>query len=476
MSFLVYDLTFLGAFLIFLGIFLYSKRKNLKREGILLLYKTSWGIKLIHKVGENHRNFLKWLGYVSIAIGYLLMAGVIYLVGKIVWIYVFNSEFVRTVKIPPIMPLVPYINKIVPTLGLPPFYFTYWIIIIAVIAVFHEFAHGIFAARSKVKIKSTGFGFFPFFLPIFLAAFVEPDEKQMQKKKISEQLAVLSAGTFVNLITAIISFGLLVGFFVLVFVPSGVSFSSYAIANVNTSSVISVGNHAVSNPSYQQVLDLMNNTGMSEVRTFSGDYFSTKQSLESQSGSPSQLLMYIDAPAINAKLNGIIMGIDGQKATSVTQLGNEIHEYSPGDSVVITLMGNNSEVYNKTLTLGQNPDNKSEAFLGVAFSSPGSNGIIGNFYNMISSFKESNVYYVSRIGDLGVFIYNLLWWLAIIALSVALINMLPMGIFDGGRFFYLTILGVTKKEKIAKIAYMFMTYLFLAALFVMMYFWLIRII
>ena len=38
----------------------------------------------------------------------------------------------------------------------------------------------------------------------------------------------------------------------------------------------------------------------------------------------------------------------------------------------------------------------------------------------------------------------------IINLLVALFNMLPLGFLDGGRFFYLTFLGLTGSEKVAK--------------------------
>ena len=34
-----------------------------------------------------------------------------------------------------------------------------------------------------------------------------------------------------------------------------------------------------------------------------------------------------------------------------------------------------------------------------------------------------------------------------ICFSVALINMLPIGIFDGGKFFFLTVAAITKNEK-----------------------------
>ena len=49
--------------------------------------------------------------------------------------------------------------------------------------------------------------------------------------------------------------------------------------------------------------------------------------------------------------------------------------------------------------------------------------------------------------------------------------MLPVGIFDGGRFFYITVLAITKKEEVAKKAFKFMTYFFLFLLVVVMLFW-----
>ena len=71
----------------------------------------------------------------------------------------------------------------------------------------------------------------------------------------------------------------------------------------------------------------------------------------------------------------------------------------------------------------------------------------------------------------GEFIYDFLWWLVLISLSVALVNMLPMGIFDGGRFFYLTMWQITGSEKKAKKWFSYMTYFLLGLLFVMMFFW-----
>src|SRR3989338_3370676 len=232
MSFIIYDIALLILFAIFVSVFLYIKRRNLKREGLLFLYKTNLGIKIINFVGKKYKRTLKILSYISVSLGYVLMIGAIYMLGKIVWIYIAYPAMVKQIKIPPIMPLIPYIPQIFKLNFLPPFYFIYWIIIIAIVAVSHEFAHGIFAAYNKIKIKKTGFGFFPFFLPIFLAAFVELDEKNMAKKKIKSQLAILSAGTFANVLTAVLFFGVLWIFFTSAFAPSGVIFDTYPYSTV----------------------------------------------------------------------------------------------------------------------------------------------------------------------------------------------------------------------------------------------------
>src|SRR3989344_4880073 len=99
MSFIIYDLILLGIFLIFIGIFLYRNKHNLKREGLLYLYKAEWGIKLINRIGNKYQKTLKYLSYVSITMGYLLMAGMLYLFGRIIWIYIFHLQIAGLVKV-----------------------------------------------------------------------------------------------------------------------------------------------------------------------------------------------------------------------------------------------------------------------------------------------------------------------------------------------------------------------------------------
>ena len=83
-NFVFYDISFLIIFAIFLIIFFYKNKKNIKIEGIIILYRTSLGMKLMDKVGKKHKKLLNFLGYVCISLGYILMATILTLVGIIV--------------------------------------------------------------------------------------------------------------------------------------------------------------------------------------------------------------------------------------------------------------------------------------------------------------------------------------------------------------------------------------------------------
>ncbi len=469
MNLAIYDLILLGIFLIFLAVFLYKKRTQIKKEGFLLLYRTNWGIKLINKFGKKYRKTLKILSYVSIATGYLLMTGMIYLVGKIIYLYVSYPHIVRAIKVPPIMPLIPYLPQVFSLDFLPAFYFTYWIIIIAIIAIPHEFAHGIFAALNKVKIKKTGFGFFPFFLPVFLAAFVELDEKNMQKKSIFSQMSVLSAGTFANIITALLFFIILFLFFSLSFAPAGVIFDDYAYDLLEISTISSVNGISIANATYSKVSELINEEGLNKIEANGRNYVSTKEFLNQQEEIYNYTFLYYDSPAINAGLKGAITEINGIKITSLEGFQTELSKYSPGQKINITTVFE-EENQKYIIELDENPNQKESPYLGVGFLNAEKSGLIGKIKDMISSFKSSNTYYESKF-NAALFIYNLLWWLVLISFSVALINMLPVGIFDGGRFFYLTILAITKSKSKAEKSFKFLTRFFLFLLVLLMLLW-----
>jgi hypothetical protein len=471
MNFIIYDIGLLIAFAIFVSIFLYTRKKNLKKEGLLLLYKATWGIKFIERISKKYKRLWNILGYVAIIVGYFLMATMIYFFIKIIWVYLFNPEIVRAIKIPPLMPLIPYLPSMFKLDFLPPFYFIYWIVIIAIIAIPHELAHGIYSAYNKIKIKNTGFGFFPFFLPIFLAAFVEPDEDAMKKKSKFAQMSILASGTFANVLTAIFFFAVLWLFFSLAFSPSGVVFDTYSYSLIGTSAITMINNIPYNNATYNETLNLLDD-GLNEVSAGEKQYFISKTIFE-DSGSvrafeEGKVVAYNDAPAIKNQMVGAITKIDGVDIISKDVLLEELNKKEPGQSVSVqTFTGEEYKEYE--LVLGEDNNNPERAILGIGFIDKKTTSIMGRMVNTLTMFKEPNIYYSSS--EFGEFIYNLLWWIVLISISVALINMLPIGIFDGGRFFFLTIAAITGSEKIAKKAFIGLTFLFLILLALIMFFW-----
>jgi membrane-associated protease RseP (regulator of RpoE activity) len=470
MNFIAVDLTLLGLFVIFIAIFLYRKRKNLKKEGLLFLYKTTWGMKLIDRIGKKYKKTLGFLSYVTIVVGYILMASMLYLFGKIVYIYIAYPSIVRAIKIPPITPLVPYLPQAFKLDFLPPFYFTYWIIILAVIAITHEFMHGIFMRRHGIKITSTGFGFFPFFFPIFLAAFVEQDEKSMEKASPFKQMAVLAAGTFANVITAIIFFGIMVLLFATAFVPSGVAYNTYSYSAVSFAGITSMNNITLHNATYSTLLNLSKETGLNTITYKNNIYLTNKAGLLEQENATNYLFLYDDSPAIRAGIDGPIVKFNGKQLTDWASLGTEIAKYSPGDNVTITTKINSTIITNYNITLGKDPTNSTKAWIGVGYAEVKSSGVFRQIIDGLSSFKKKYIYYQPR-SETWLFVYNLIWWLVLISISVALMNMLPMGIFDGGRFFYLTIFSLTKSKKKAELWFKISTNFLLFLFLLLMVFW-----
>jgi len=464
MSFLIYDIILLIIFAIFISASLYRRRENIKKEGFLLLYKTNWGVRLIERIGKKYEKLLNFLSYVSVTMGFILMGAMVYLFGKVVWIYIFKTQTVGNV--PPIMPLLPYTPQLL-GLDLPAFYFIYWIIIIAIVAISHEVAHGIFAANKNVKIKTTGFGFFPYFLPVFLAAFVELDEKKMEKKKIFPQMAILSAGTFANVIVGILFLIILILFFSLAFSPSGVVYDTYMYSAVGLAGISSVNNFSIQNASYGTILNSVSEEGINEIIVNGEKYFATKSFIEKQTESSEYIFLYDDAPAVRAGLGNTILKINGVTIDSRKKLAEEMLKYSPEEKVIITTLENDSL---KDYEIIFDESAEGDAYLGIGFIVSESSGVLSSAMEIISSFKDSNLYYEQNF-DGAEIIYNLLWWLVLISFSVALMNMLPVGIFDGGRFFYLAILAITKSKVKAKKLFSFMTYLFLFLLLVIMIFW-----
>lgn len=171
--------------------FLRTREKWEVHGNIIGLYRTKLGLKLMDKIAKTFPGLLRLLSGLSVGIGFVGMFFILY------YLVIGTYTLIAVPKaIPAVAPVLPGIR--IP--GLPVLGFWHWIIAIFIVAVIHEFSHGIYARLYDVKIKSSGFAFFG---PI-LGAFVEPDEKQLGKKGIFKQLVVLSAGAFSNVLLAFV--------------------------------------------------------------------------------------------------------------------------------------------------------------------------------------------------------------------------------------------------------------------------------
>lgn len=218
-------------------IFLLVKRKKLEIQAkIIVLYRMKWGLKWMDKYAQKFREWVILFGYTGVGVGFVGLLFISFFLIKNLVDYFTQETVVQGASIV-------YPGMTVPGLGVLPFWD--WIIAIFVIALIHEFSHGIVARAHNLEVKNTGLVFFG---PI-LGAFVEPDEKKLRKEKDVVQYSVLAAGSFSNIMLAIAAIVLLL----FVFTPiqqglvteSGFTFDNYvnesypfALAGISPGTII----------------------------------------------------------------------------------------------------------------------------------------------------------------------------------------------------------------------------------------------
>lgn len=172
-------------FYIILAIVIIKYRKRFTvMQKIFFVYKSKKPLALMKKLAE-HRVFFKIFSTIAIPAA------------------VFAMIFIGQVLLENLLKIAAGVGGVGVSLAIPgvripgsPIFIPFWygIISIGILAVVHEFSHGIVAAMEGVRLKSAGFGF----LLILPLAFVELDEKQMMKKPRIARLRIASAGAFAN--------------------------------------------------------------------------------------------------------------------------------------------------------------------------------------------------------------------------------------------------------------------------------------
>ena len=286
-------------FIALLSILLYIKRKNLDTKFLIpyvlyfSMYKTTLGIKLMDLWAKKYRRFVVFLGYFGIFVGF---------VGMILISYSLVSNLYHLFTKPE---AAPGVGLVLPFKAKGVFFvpFFYWIISIFVIAVVHEFLHGLIARAHNLKVKSSGFAFLGLIIPVIPAAFVEPDEKELKKRPHKEQLSVFAAGPFANIAAAFLFLAL----------------ASFVIAPIVNAS-IEVNGVKIT------------------------DYVKDK----------------FPAETAGMEIGEIIQEVDGQKITYVDNLSAILKSKKPGDIINVE-----TDKASYTIKLAKNPENESLAYIGA---------------------------------------------------------------------------------------------------------------
>ncbi len=282
---------FIILFYLLIIAFLLIKRKSVEIQAkIIFLYRTKIGLNFMERVAGKFREWIILFGYIGVGAGYIGLIAISYILIKNLYTLIVQPEATSGVSL-----VLPGVD--VPGLGILPFW--YWLIAIFIIAVVHEFSHGIVARANNIEVKNTGLAFFG---PI-MGAFVEPNEKKLRKEKDIVQYSVLAAGSFSNILLALVALLMLNSLFLplqdSMVTPTGFTFDQY----------------------------------FNESMPFA------------QAGI---------APGT------LITGINDKKVSDFQQFSDELSFYRPGEKVKIK-----TENKDYTLTLSNNPDNPNKSFLGI---------------------------------------------------------------------------------------------------------------
>ena len=194
MTWLTLALAFLAGF--WLVIFALNRRYNLKKRNLevgpgILMWRTKRGLNFIDNTAKAHKGGWRIFGTAAVVVGFAFM---VFMFANLI----LNAAFIITR--PAVAP--PGVRLVIPGLTIP-----LWEGLIAILSVLlvHEFAHGFVLRAQGLPTKSVG-------AMVFIAipgAFVEPDEKRLKKAPIMQRLRVYGAGSFANILLALLCLSIL---------------------------------------------------------------------------------------------------------------------------------------------------------------------------------------------------------------------------------------------------------------------------
>jgi membrane-associated protease RseP (regulator of RpoE activity) len=306
----------------------------------------------------------------------------------------------------------------------------YVLISLIITIVVHEAGHGIVARVYNVKIESTGVVFF-FVVPI--GAFVNIEQKELEKTPLKYKSSILTAGVLNNMVLAGISlFGLYLVVSSLYPLPvSGGQEAGVLIERVNKGSL---------------------------------------------------------AEKIHLTEGSVIQTISAQNVRSVEDL-RKLLQSNLGKTIEMTWALKNKAIVRGSITLPSSV-NENKGILGVTISTIGDPKTVLNDYKSLFSgttvlrllapptIQERIVPYSDLMaerysstifGSSYALLANMFFWLWFINFNVAVFNALPIGPLDGGQL-YGSFIASRTKEKTAEAINSLMTYIMILVIFMTLVF------
>ncbi len=196
MSGFLWFLLLLNAYILVVYLIHRSGRFGGKVElaGPLVMWKTQAGKRTIDRIAKAAPRF--WERWADLAIWTTWGAGILIFALLVFQLYVVITrpiDVAQNAPDPQLLLGIPGINRMIPV--------SYGTAALVIALVIHEGSHGVLARVGNVGVKSLGLLFF--ILPI--GAFVEPDEKDLERASTRAKNRVFAAGPMANIALALVS-------------------------------------------------------------------------------------------------------------------------------------------------------------------------------------------------------------------------------------------------------------------------------
>jgi len=395
------------------------KKYNVSLYGPALLLRTKKGIGFLKKISSKKR-FWKTYGSSGIVFCFICM---------VIFVFFFLWQFSFIVGLTPeerasLLPgaefyvILPVINPILPIEYL---FFVILALIVAIIV--HEFSHGILTLAGDLKVKSMGL----LYLILPIGAFVEPDEEQMKKTKISKRMRVYAVGPLSNFVVFFVCL-LIFSFVFMSAVQPGNGLTVYEIFEDSPAYEIGIKKGAI--------ITELNGTDLTKIKTLDERFEQYLLILNDTKANDTITISYISNKIPHNNIE--IRLIDKYRYIKTNSSKGK------GHTGIFTYVDEE-----RNLDRFKNPFQDPLYRLLNFISIP----ILGYFqgYNPIASpFTDSYI----LTGPLGVFptdvfwiIVNAIYWIAWLNLMIGIFNILPMIPLDGGFLFNDAIRLIVKRIK-----------------------------